>query len=244
MIKKIFTIIIISVFFYNTASSQVLIALIFGDKLNGGRLEFGMNVGENFSTLSGIPDVTYRYGFNIGLNFIYKINNRFHLNPALFFTYPMGAKRIPIYDTPDSNLNKVLTNAEIDRKLTYFSLPVTIRYRLFGLTFIEAGASLSLSTKMNDTFTADIENENKYEREHSLAYTQNIRSEYKYFDGGVVFGITQYLRESRGVTISLKYYQGLMNISKDEKYSNQKNQVFSVIVGIPIGGTKKKNEEK
>jgi len=239
--KKIL-IIIISIFIYNTASSQVLIALIFGDELNGERLEFGLNVGENFSTLSGVPDVTYRHGFNIGLNFIYKINNRLHLNPALFFTYPMGAKKIPIYDTPDTNLNKVLTNAEIDRKLTYFNLPVTLRYRLFGLTFIEAGASLSLSTKMSDTFSADIENKNKYEREHSLDYTQNIRSEYKYFDGGVVFGVTQYLRESRGVTISVKYYQGLMNISKDDKYSNQKNRVFSVIVGIPIGGAKKKKE--
>ncbi len=234
--KKILALAFLTILITNAASSQILIALLFGDKLNGEKVEFGLNIGGNYSTLSNVNSNKNSPGLNIGMNFLFKINDRFHINPALFFAYPMGANKLPLYETPDTNLNKVLENANLQRKLSYFSLPVTMRYRLFGLTYIEAGPQVSLKTKAIDVFTIDIDGDNK------LVYSENVRDKYTLFDFGVTAGITQKLRKKGGVSISLKYYKGLIDVSKDAAYPNQKNEVFYFIVAIPIGGNPKEKE--
>lgn len=234
--KKLITLIFFTTFIYSTVSSQILISLLFGDKLNGERLEFGLNAGLNYSTVSNIDAGKYSYGFNIGMNFVYKINDRFHLNPALFFSYPMGANSVPLYDTPDSNLNKVLEHANLQRKLSYFSLPITMRYRLFGLTFIEAGPQVSLRTNAIDLYTVTIDDNNE------LFYHQQVRDEYTLFDFGITAGVTQKLRKEGGVSISLKYYYGLVDVYKNTPNTHQNNSAFYATVFIPIGSDKKEVE--
>ena len=229
--KKIFVLVFFSIFIVHAASSQILIALLFGDKLNGERLEFGLNVGANLTTLSNVNADSYSGGFNIGINFVFKINDRFHLNPALFFSYPMGANLLPLYDTPDDDLDNVLNEGNLHRKLSYFSLPITMRYRLFGLTFIEAGPQISLKQNAVDVFSVIIKDRDE------VIYSQNIRKDYKLFDFGVTAGFTQKLRKQGGVSISLKYYLGLIDISTNA--TNQKNSALYATVAIPIGGNPK-----
>jgi len=234
--KKILVLTLFTILLVQTSSSQILIALLFGDKLNSERIEFGLNVGANFSTLSNVDADSYSAGFNIGMNFVFKINDKFHLNPALFFSYPMGANFLPLYDTPDEDLNNVLNGGDLHRKLSYFSLPITMRYRLFGLTFIEAGPQISLKQNAVDVFSVTIQDRDE------VVYNQNIREEYTLFDFGVTAGFTQKLRKQGGISISLKYYQGLIDVSKNA--TNQKNSAFYATVAIPIGADPKDKKVK
>lgn len=48
------------------AHSQVLISLIFGDKLNSPFLEFGLEGGANFSTITDLNTSGTNPGFNLG----------------------------------------------------------------------------------------------------------------------------------------------------------------------------------
>ena len=51
------------------AHGQVLISLLFGDKLNSPTLKFGLDGGVNFSTLSNVSPSKYHTGFNLGFYF-------------------------------------------------------------------------------------------------------------------------------------------------------------------------------
>ena len=58
-----------------TAKSQVIISLLLGDKLNTGKIEFGLEGGYNNSTLSGLPGANGMGGFNLGFYFDIKTKN-------------------------------------------------------------------------------------------------------------------------------------------------------------------------
>ena len=51
------------------AHSQVLISLIFGDKLNSDWLEFGLEGGWNFSKFTGLETGSYLNDWNLGFYF-------------------------------------------------------------------------------------------------------------------------------------------------------------------------------
>ncbi len=221
-----------------SASSQILIALIFGDKLNSEKLEFGLNIGANYGDIQNVAHTSNQRGLNLGMTFNYKFSKNFHLNPALYFAYPMGARGLEIYQTPDSNLNHLIEKATLNRQLSYFSLPVTLRYRLFGKTFVEVGPQVSLLNKGEDIFKIDIEDGGE------LTYKVNLRDKYTLFDFGVTGGITHKLRERNGVSLTFRYYYGLIDISKDPNAPNQRNSAFYFSCGIPIGGNAKGENDR
>ncbi len=235
--KKRILLSIILLLVVRIASSQILIALVFGEKLNNERLEFGLNVGLNYSIVSNVGESHYMPGLNLGMTFVYKINDKFHLNPALYFSYPLGAKGMTVYETPDSSLNDVLKEASVKRELSYFSLPITLRYRIFGKTFIEFGPQISLRTKAQDIFEVTMFNDDE------VVYTRNVMDDYKRFDFGLTCGVTQKLRENSGVSLTLRYYYGLLDVSKNNEHPDQYNSSFYFSAAIPIGGNKKSTEE-
>ncbi len=58
--------------------AQVLIALLFGDKLNPGNIEFELEGGAAFSTISGQPGAKNWSGLNLGFYFDTKTKSRVH----------------------------------------------------------------------------------------------------------------------------------------------------------------------
>lgn len=47
---------------YGVVQSQVLIAILFGDKLNSEKLEFGLDLGANITKVTGLDGAKYRSG--------------------------------------------------------------------------------------------------------------------------------------------------------------------------------------
>jgi hypothetical protein len=72
---KLFILIIVLLLGSSSAKAQVLISLLLGDKLNSGKIEFGLDGGMNFATISGLNDVKSLRPFNLGFYFDIKTKN-------------------------------------------------------------------------------------------------------------------------------------------------------------------------
>ena len=76
--KKIFIPLVLTVLTLTismTAKSQVLISLLLGDKLNTGKIEFGLDGGVNWLTMSNTPNAKYLFDWNLGFYFDFKMKN-------------------------------------------------------------------------------------------------------------------------------------------------------------------------
>src|SRR5882672_2577524 len=127
--KKAVSVICFAILF-KSASSQVLIALIFGDKLNNGKIEFGLLTGPGFTSISNIDNNT-RTGFNLGLYFNIRVSKNFFLHPEAIPKCSLGGKDIPFYTTVDANVNALFSTGTVDRRIKAISVPLLARYRIY-----------------------------------------------------------------------------------------------------------------
>ena len=80
------------------AQGQVLMGILFGDKLVSERFPIGLNVGLNVSDLGGVSGTKVATGLMLGLVAEWRIGGRFYLQPELLPFYRAGAlcaKNIP-----------------------------------------------------------------------------------------------------------------------------------------------------
>lgn len=222
---------------YQTMNSQVLIAILFGDKLNNDKLEFGLDLGLNYSQITNLTPSTGQYGFNLGLAINYKLSDRFFFSPSMYYTFPMGVRNKSIELTTNSNLDTLLTTSSVSRKLTSITIPLAFKYRLFGITYLTLGPQLSLITKATDIYTTSIFDED------DLTYVKNVTSLYQRFDMGITTGLYQKLKKDKGLSFELRYYYGFLDISKDINNPEQHNSVLYFSVVIPIGATEKEESK-
>ena len=148
--KKIATVTIF-VLFHFVSQSQVLIALLFGDKLNSGKMEFGLMVGP---TLTQISDVggKLKPGLALGLYFNIKLNDRIYLHPEALPKLSYGSKDVPVYGLNDERLDSLFATGSVIRTLKAIALPLLVRYRISGLFFVEGGPQIDLLTNATDEF--------------------------------------------------------------------------------------------
>jgi hypothetical protein len=225
------------------SQGQVVIALIFGDKLNSDKLRFGIDGGVNFSNISNVGPSKYSDGFNLGLYFdlLLKKDKNWWIHTGVLLKSPMGAHGIQPYPISDTALYQQLDSGPINRKLRYFNVPILVRYKFSRGFFVEAGPNLGLLYKANDEFQATVNSKN------DLSYTQKVLQEYNKIDAGVMGGIGYQLQHGTGVNFGLRYYYGLTNIYKDNPGNAQRNSSFYLFASIPIGAGEKakaKNAEK
>ena len=230
---------IISIFFlffiYNL-QSQVLIALLLGDKLNNGKMEFGLDGGLNFSSISELDANKWKRDFNLGFYFDIKIKNQLYFNTGVLVKSSLGVDNLS-----EADLNKIGTNLEISQlgdytqKISYFLVPTLAKYRFKNHLYVEAGPQFGLMYKawLEHNFN-DIEgNENRIREENKDVVNR--------MEVGVVAGIGYRLLKGLGWSVGLRYHYGLTNVYKD--ISSIKNQALFVKLNIPIGVSEAKKEE-
>ena len=77
------------------SNSQVLISILFGDKLNSGKVEFGLQGGLNWSTIKNLEGAKSLTGFNLGFYFDIKLKNpSWMINTGVIVKSPMGANEL------------------------------------------------------------------------------------------------------------------------------------------------------
>ena len=232
MIKKLLLVALL--FSGYPGHSQVIISLIFGDKLNSDKIEFGLDGGLNWSTLKGLPDANSMIGFNLGFYFDFKLKNpNWMVNTGVIVKSPMGAEGLPVYSLDDAGLDSAFAGGTVKRKIRYFNVPVMMKYQFKNHLYAKAGIQLGLRAKAFDEFI------NTVKDKEDLNYTLKTRDNYHPLDAGLAFGLGYRLMKGNGMNLGVQYYLGLIDVVIDDTSPNQYNRSFYLTAGIPIGKGKK-----
>lgn len=220
-----------------TARGQVLISLLLGDKLNTGKIEFGLDGGVNFMSLPGLEESSAASGFNLGFYFDIKTKSKYLFHTGVIVKSPMGAEGITPYSLNNPDLDNAFAGGEVQRNLRYFNVPVMLKRPFKNHFYAEGGFMLGLMNRSFDEFTNEI---NKSE---DLTYKLYNRDAYHPLDAGLIAGIGYRLMGGNGMNLGLRYYYGLVDITIDDTGDNVYNQSLYLTVGIPIGAGKAKAQE-
>jgi len=209
--------------------SQVLISLIFGDKLNSPFLEFGLEGGVNFSSISNLESSGTNAGFNLGFYFDIrsKKNPAWMINTGVIVKSPMGAHGIPVYSLNNVNLDNTFTGGSVNREIRYFNVPILIKYQFKNNIYLKTGPQLGLLATAFDAFKNEI-------NDNDVLYKNNIRDKIHVIDAGMAFGAGYHLNVGNGLNITVQYYYGLVPVMKGDG-PEQFNRSLYVTAGIPIG---------
>jgi hypothetical protein len=221
-------------------SSQVLISLVFGDMLNSPKVEFGLDGGANFSTISNLEGAKNRTDFNLGFYFDFMLKNpSWAINTGVIVKSTLGANGLPVYSLNNAELDNAFADGHVDRKINYFNVPIMMKYKFDNHIYVKAGTQLGLLSKAVDEF------KNNYDGE-DLVYKNKIRDQIHVIDAGLAIGAGYRLMGGNGMNIGVNYYHGLVTVMKGDANPNQYHRSFYVTAGIPIGKGKaeKKAAEK
>ncbi len=212
-----------------SAQSQVLISLIFGDKLNSPFLEFGLDGGLNFSTISNMETSGTEPGFNLGfyLDIRSKKNPAWMINTGVIVKSPMGAHGLPVYSLNDANLDNTFADGKVDREIRYFNVPILIKYQFKNNIYLKTGPQLGLLAKAFDKFYKEYD-------KNDVIYKHNIRDQIHVIDAGIALGAGYHMNVGNGMNITVQYYYGLVPVMKGNG-PKQFNRSLYLTAGIPIG---------
>jgi hypothetical protein len=213
--------------------SQVIISLLFGDKLNSGKIEFGLDGGLNLPTQTGTEGAKTFTNFNLGFYFDIKLNGPWMIHTGVLVKSNMGSASLPVYPLNDPSLDSSFTGGSVTRKLNYFNVPVCLKYTFKNNFFVEAGPMFGLLYKAFDDFTNSVNGSD-------LSYKINRRKDFFPLDMGVLGGIGYRFMKGNGMNIAIRYYLGFIDVLNDGQGYSVKNRNLYFAVGIPIGAGKAK----
>jgi len=222
--------------------SQVLISILLGDKLNSGKIEFGLDGGLSLASLTGIDESKVHSNYNLGFYFDFKLNNpSWMFNTGVRVKSTMGAENINVYNLNDPALDSAFSGGSITRKINYFDVPFMMKYSFKNNIYAQAGIQLGLRYKATDVFVQ------KVKEEDDLTYKLGVKDDYHPLDGGLIAGIGYRLVKGNGMNLGIQYYYGLVDVRISDASADQFNRSWYFNVGIPIGKgkamAKEANEE-
>ncbi len=225
--------------------SQVLIALLLGDKLNTGNIEFGLDGGYNFSDVSGFDANKKLSEFNLGFYFDFKLKENWYLNTGVLVKSTLGVDELTMDDLDFLNATVYLDQdgnileGDYSQKMSYFLIPALAKYKFNRQIYAEGGLQIGWMYKSWIQFDSNIEG-------NSARIKENNKDMINWFDMGVAAGAGYRLLNGYGWTIGVRYYYGFLDVYKDR--SGTKNSSLFLKLNIPIGVTddmkEKANEQK
>jgi len=223
----------------HTSSGQVLISLLLGDKLNSGKIEFGLDGGINYSDMRGLKEGSKKGNFNLGFYFDFKMKNpQWMFHTGVLVKSSMGSHKLPVYSLGNPDLDNAFSSGDVHRKINYFNVPIAMKH-LFGNNFyLEGGVMPGLRAKAYDIFTTDVQSKD------DLEYTLDVKDKFHRLDFGLVGGAGYRLLGGNGMNLTFRYYYGLVDVVIDDASPKQYNTSLYLAVGIPIGAGKAKEREQ
>jgi hypothetical protein len=210
-----------------TPKAQILISLVFGDKLNTPKIEFGMTGGLNRSYLTAISSSEGKNYFNLGFYFHVNIKNNSFISTGVLVKSNVGATGMPVYSIGDAEFDSVYQNGTLTKKISCFYVPIMYQQRFNNRWYIEAGPTAGLRTQASDIFeTTTLDGD--------LTYTKDVKDQYTRLDFGLTGGVGfKTKRILKSMAVGVNYYYGLVNVSKTDVA--MKNSSVYVYLKLPIG---------
>lgn len=220
-----------------TSQSQILISLLFGDKLNSEKIEFGLVAGLNRSYWSDESTSEGTNDFNIGFYFHFLLKENSYLSTGVLVKSNMGAEGMPTYPVGDPEFDDVFKNAELQTKVSYFYVPLMYQQRFNNRWYIEGGFQPGLRHKAYDNFEIS-------EFDGDITYKTDVRDQYKRLDVGLIGGAGyKFKKQTKSLAVGINYYYGLVDVSKIPD-SKRKNSCIYLYCKIPIGIGAAKEKKK
>lgn len=210
------------------AESQVLISLLFGDELNTGNIEFGLDGGWTLADQSGLSSSKMSSSYNLGFYFDFKLKNAWVIHTGVLVKSNMGADGIPVYSLNNAELDDLYQNANVERNMSYFNVPVLMKYKFNKRFYVEAGPQFGLLYKANDEFKTEVNG-------NDLTYSNDVREQFHPLDAGLVGGIGYRIHKGFGMNLAVRYYYGLVDVLIDDSGAAVNNRALYFNVGVPIG---------
>lgn len=222
-------------FVYNL-HSQVLIALLLGDKLNTGKLEFGLDGGINFSSIGGLETKKYDNSFFLGFYFDIKMKENWLINTGVMVKSTLGADELTINDLNylDAKIQDD-GNGTYTQKINGFLVPIKAKYKFDNHMHVEAGPQLGLITKGWIEYNYEDDDGN------SVQIKEDNSDNLNWFDMGVTGGVGYRFLKGLSWTISANYYYGFTNAFKGKSGTN--NQSLYLKANVPFGVSDEKKKE-
>jgi len=156
--KKYLTLLVIILMGF-TSHSQVLLSILFGDKLNSDGLEFGLEGGFNWSDISGLDADKRLSKFNLGFYFDFRLKNQWNIYNGVLVKAKLEDSKLSPEDL--AFLEKT-PSAEEDgtysQVINYFAVPALLKYNFKNRMHIEAGAHFGLMHKSWVEFESKLDN--------------------------------------------------------------------------------------
>ncbi len=234
-IKK-YSLILVFLLITQILQSQILITLLLGDKLNSDGLEFGLEGGLNWTSISGMESQSFARKWNMGFYFDIRIKNQWSLYTGILVKSNMGNDKLTDKDLDNLGASKYIDSSgtalfgTYSQKMSYFLVPVLIKYHFKNHFYTELGPQFGLMYHSWIEFKSDIDGKDAIVKE----YNRNIINK---IDAGAMFGLGYKLLKGSGWTIGVKYYLGFVDVYKN--IPETKNSSFFVKLNIPIGVSEK-----
>lgn len=228
--KKYLSIIVL-IFIGFTSQSQVLISLLLGDKLNSDGLEFGLEGGMNFSNISGFENDKSLASFNLGFYFDIRMKNQWYFYTGVQVKSTLGMNDLSDNDLDFLQADMYSIEGDYKQKINAFMVPLLAKYKFKNHFYVEAGPQVGWQYKGWVEYTSKENNKEARIKD----YNDDLVN---WFNGGIAGGFGYKLRKGEGITIGVRYYQGLVDVFKDR--SGTKSNSLNLKVNIPIGAAKAK----
>lgn len=221
-----------------SAKSQVLISLLLGDKLNSDWLEFGLEGGGCLLNMTNTPESEMMLNWQLGFYFDFEVNTKLFISTGVLVKSKMGTEGLTPYSLENVNLDTVFTGGTVQRKINYFNVPGTVKYRFIDYFHAEGGIQLGLRYTGFDEFKQEIDGDD-------LEYSNDVKNNFTRLDAGGLVGLGYKLKQGKGMSLNARYYYGFVDVNKVTEGS-QHNTAFYFSAAIPIGKGKaeKKAAEK
>ena len=220
------------------SQSQVLISILLGDKLNSEGLEFGLEGGINWTSISGMETKNFARKWNLGFYFDIRLKNQWFLYTGVLVKANMGVDKLTdndldflqatIYTDFDDPSQKM--EGDYSQKMNSFLVPALVKYKFKNSMYVEAGLQFGLSYNSWVEFESDIEGSDAIIKEYNKEKINKL-------DAGILFGTGYTFRKGPGWTIGAKNYYGFVNVYKER--AGTKNSSIFLKLNIPIGAGKK-----
>ncbi len=231
-----YLVLIISLLSIKPVMSQAMWIFLLGDKVSTEKFQMGMNLSLTSSWLRDFNGQNYHISWGFGGFAEVKLNDKWSFQPETLVKSPGGEDNIKDYQLKAPLVDSLFTSSKTSIKLTYFSVPLYIKYKTKYVGF-GFGPQIGLLYRAQTVFKGEGINGDNYQ------ITENILPDTYLFDYGITGLLEFYLvpkKKLMSMRIGIKYYYGISPISKYD--SSIHNSTFLFTVGIPIGDESKTNK--
>lgn len=216
-----------------SGQSQILLSLLFGDKLNSDGLEFGLEGGYNWASIDNLDADKSYSTFNLGFYLDIRLKNQWSLYTGVLVKSNLGVDELSMEDLEFLEITPNEEEGDYSQVLKYFLVPALLKYNFENRMYLEAGPQFGLMYKSWVEFEASPENRKIETKDFNKDKINKL-------DAGFTIGTGYKIIPDKGMTLGIKYYYGLANVYKGVDGTN--NSSLFVKLNIPIGAGK--NDEK